>query len=447
MLNISEKKLENATIELQIGVPVEKVESEYQTVFKKFREIAKIDGFRKGKAPLHLVENKYQKEVDIEVAENLLKNTFIEAIQEKALNPIAFPKYEFNSISRNQPFSFKAIFEVSPTIELGNYTNIPADEPACSITDENVQTEVDSVRERFAKIDKKEDSASIQNGDYVKLKVRRIDDVDEAELDKVEFKEYSIIVGKTKDESALDRHITGMKINEERKIDVKYPKGYYLSELAGQKATYHVIVSEISSFELPELDLEFAKKIGYESVDEFMHKTREYLEKYVNERSKGEAKGLILKTIVEASTFDIPEIMINNEMQDHFQQTRESVGYYSENMDEFATMMGQDPDDFRNKMRERAIQMVKTSLSLVEIAKKENLKVDENRYKETIENIAKKNNTTSEEIEKIITENNSRQNIESKLLLDSAMDFIYEKAKIKKLKPVNLEDFLKDYSR
>lgn len=444
MLNISEKKLENATIELQIDVPVEKVESEYQAVFNKLKNIVKIDGFRKGKAPLHMVENRFREEADHEVAENLLKNVFIEAIQEKELHPIALPSYQFDTITRDHPFTFKATFEISPTVNLGNYTGIAVDEPACSITEENVKAEIDSIRERFAKIDKKADSAIIHNGDYVKLKVRRIDDVDEAGLDAVEFKEYSIIVGKTKDESALDRHILGLKINEEKNIDVKYPKAYYLSDLAGQKATYHVIISEINSFELPELNPEFVKNMGYESVEELTIKTREYLEKYVKERSIGDAKGQILKTIVEGSTFDIPDTMIIEEMHDLFRQTQESVGYKSDDIEEFASIMGQNVEEFRKKLRERATQMVKTSLALMEIAKKEELKIDETRYKEVIENIAKKNNTSIEEIEKIIIENNSRQSIETKLLIDSAMEFIYENAKVKKLKPVSLEEFLKN---
>jgi trigger factor len=444
MLNISEKKLENATIELQIDVPVEKVESEYQSVFNKLKNIVKIDGFRKGKAPLHLVENRFRDEADHEVAENLLKNVFIEAIQEKELRPIALPRYQFDTITRDQPFTFKATFEISPTVNLGNYKGIAAEEPSCSITEENVKTEIDSIRERYAKIEKKADTDIIQNGDYVKLKVRRIDDVDEANLSTVEFKEYSIIVGKTKDESALDRHILGLKINEEKNIDVKYPKAYYLSDLAGQKATYHVIISEINSFELPELNQDFVKNMGYESIEELTIKTRDYLEKYVRERSIGEAKGQILKTIVEGSTFDIPDTMILEEMHDLFRQTQESVGYKSDNIEEFASIMGQNVDEFRQKLRERATQMVKTSLSLMEIAKKEELKIDENRYKEVIENIAKKNNTSSDEIEKIITENNSRQSIETKLLIDGSMEFIYENAKVKKLKPVSLEEFLKN---
>ena len=132
----------------------------------------------------------------------------------------------------------------------------------CTVNDDNVQAEIDAIRERFAKIDKKGDGALIQNGDLAKIKVKRIDDVEASERDKVEFKEYQIVVGRSKDESALDKFITGMKVNEEKEVDVKYPKDYYLPDLAGQKVKYHVVISEISSMDLPELNDEFVKKLG-----------------------------------------------------------------------------------------------------------------------------------------------------------------------------------------
>ncbi|OHD70114.1 MAG: trigger factor [Spirochaetes bacterium RBG_16_49_21] len=444
MLNISEKKLENATIELRIDVPVEKVESAYTAVFDKLKNTVKIDGFRKGRAPLHIVENRFKKEADKEVAENLLTNTFIEAIQEKHLRPIGLPRYEFDVVFRDKPFTFKAIFEISPTVELGRYKGIAAEEAVCTITDADVEAEIDAVRERYAKINKKDDGAAVQNGDLVRLKVKRIDDVEQADLDKVEFKEYSIVAGKSKDESALDKHITGMIINEERNIDIKYPKSYYPDDLAGQKVTYHVVISEIGEIVLPELNEEFAKKVGYESIEEFTAKTREQLEKYVTGRARGDAKGEILKEIVEESRFDIPETMIANEMNELFLKAQESIGYRSDDMEKFAAAVGQDPEVFRNDLRERAARMIKTSLALMEIARKEELKIDENRFKEVIETIAKNNNKTAAEIEKIVAENDSRHNIESELLLDSAMEFIYKNAKIKGRKPVSLDEFLKN---
>ncbi len=447
MLNITEKKLENARMELQISVPIEKVELEYKAVFDKFKNYAKIDGFRKGKAPLQMVEARYQKEADQEVAENLLKSMFLEAVQEKQYTPIAYPRYEFDRISRQEPFSFKATFEVPPTVELGKYKGLSADEQVCEIVDQDVEAEITAMRERMAKIDKKEEAAQVQNGDLVKIKVKRVDDVVASERESVDFKEYQIVVGRSKDESALDKHITGMKVNEEKEVDVKYPKDYYLTDLAGQKVKYLVVVIEISMMELPALDEEFAKKTGYETIEQYRTKTREYLDKYIIEKTKGDAKAQILKQIVEDSKYDIPESMIESEMSRLFKRTCESVGYYSENLDEFASIMGIEPDAFRNKLHDEATQTIKTTLALSEIAKKEEMKVDENRYKEVVENIAKRNNKTVEEIEKIITENDTRENIETELLLDGAMEFIYDNAKVKKLKSITFEEFTRTRGR
>lgn len=447
MLNITEKKLENATMELQISVPIEKVELEYKAVFDKFKNHVKIDGFRKGKAPLSMVEARFRKEADQEVAENLLKSVFLEAVQEKQYTPIAYPRYEFEKISREEPFTFKAVFEVPPTVELGKYKGLAADEQVCEISDSDVESEITAMRERMAKTDKKEEGALVQNGDLVKIKVKRFDDVAPADRENVDFKEYQIVVGRSTDDSALDKHVTGMKLNEEKEVEVKYPKDYYISDLAGQKVKYHVVVSEINSMELPALDQEFAGKMGYESVDQFRTKTREYLEKYITEKTKGDAKAQILKQIVEDSKYDLPESMIQNEMNRLFKKTCESVGYYSENMDEFASLMGVEPEAFRNRLRDEATQTIKTTLALSEITKKEDMKVDENRYKEVVENIAKRNNKTVEEIEKIISENDTRENIETELLLDGAMDFIYENAKIKKLKAISFEEFARARGR
>ena len=135
--------------------------------------------------------------------------------------------------------------------------------------------------------------------------------------------------------------------------------------------------------------------------------------------------------------------MILNEMESLFRRTRESVGYHSDNLEEFAAIMGLEKDAFVNRLREEAAQSIKTSLVLSEIAKNEELAVDPKRYAEVIENIAKRNGKTVEEIEKAIAENNSRETIESELLLDGAMELIYENAKVKMLKPISYKEFAK----
>lgn len=441
-MNITEKKLENATVELQIEVPADRVEIEYKAVFDKIKNSAKLDGFRKGKAPLPMIESHYREKADQEVAGNLAKQIFFDAVTEKHLTPITEPRFDFEKINRGEIFSFKAVFETPPTVELGKYKEISAEEKVCEIKNSDVEDEINSMRERQSKVNPKEGGA-VANSDFIKLKVKRIDDVEKDEIDNVEFREYSMVVGKSKDQYAFDKYVVDMKLDEEKEVTIKYPKDYFVSEYANQKVKFIIKISEINTMELPALDDEFAKLMNFETVEEFKTKTKENLENFVTERSKGGAKATILKTIVDSSKFEIPESLILNEMASLFQKTQQRFGYQFESIEQFASMMGMKVDEYRTKLHEEAEQSVKTTLILSEIAKKEELKVSEERYKEVIERIAKSNNKTIEEIEELVRKNNSRQNIEYELLLDSAMDTIYENAKIKKLKPVSFEEFVR----
>ncbi len=149
---ISEKKLDNAVVELEIEVPVEKVEQEYKTVFNKIQKNAKVDGFRQGKAPRQIVETKYKEYADGEVAENLARSSVIEAMEKASLAPITEPKFHYTAVNREEAFKFKAFFEVMPTVELGNYTGIKAEEPSVSVTEADVDNEINAIRKGSHKL-------------------------------------------------------------------------------------------------------------------------------------------------------------------------------------------------------------------------------------------------------------------------------------------------------
>ncbi len=440
---LSEKKLENAVVELEIEVPVEKVELEYKAVFENIKKNTKLDGFRKGKAPVQMIETKYKEYAGEEVAANLSKSTFFEAVEKNDLAPIVEPNIHYDEIKRNEPFKYKATFEVMPSVELGDYSGLEIDEWACNITDSDVDSEIDSMLERFAETEVLEDAA-VENGNMVKFMLKRVDDVPEDAVEAMEFKEYSIVVGKSKDEYTLDKHIVGMKVDEEKKVDIDYPESYYIKDFAGKTVTYVVKIAEISKVKLPELNDEFAVKSGYESLEDMTTKTREYLAKFVGDRISSDVRNGLIAEIEQNSTFDIPESMVMNEMYSIFQKTQQRIGYQAESIDQFATMMGLDPDEYRSKIREDAVKTVKNTLVLSEIVKKEDLKVAEDKYKEVIANLSVQMGKTPEEIEKLIEDNNNRSSVEHDILLDQAMDFIYDNAKIKKLDAVTLEEFVKN---
>ncbi len=441
---LSEKKLENAVVELEIEIPIERVEIEYKAVFNKLQKNAKIDGFRLGKVPLTLVETKYKDYAGEEVAENLVKSTFYDAVEKKELSPIVEPRIAYDSIAREATFKYKATFEVMPSIELGQYISVDAEEKVCKITKEDVLSEIDTVRERFAKMDVIEDANAVASkGNLVKFNLKRTDNVSKEEADHLDFKEYSIIVGKSKDEYTLDKHLLKMKKGEEKSISIKYPKDYSIKELAGESVTYLVNIIEISSVELPEFNDEFALKSGYETAEDMKIKTQEYLEKFVKDRISTEVKNDLINKIVEKSTFDIPESMVMNEMYSIFKKTQARVGYNAESIEQFAMVLGIDPEEYRIKLREDSLKSIKNTLVLSEIAKKEEITASEEKYQEILFNIAKQMGKTVEEIEAMIEQNNSRSSVENDIILDGAMDIVYEKAKIKKLSSVTLEEFVK----
>ncbi|MBN1534653.1 MAG: trigger factor [Spirochaetes bacterium] len=432
-------------MELQIDVPVDVVESEYTSVLEKLQKMVKIDGFRKGKAPMGLVETRYIQQADKEVAENLVQRSFMDAVSEKQYTPIAQPHYSFERIKRGEAFTFKAVFETPPTVVLGKYREIAADERTVAIKDSDVDDEITALREREAKITKRE-SGAVKNGDYVKIKVKRLNDPSQDKGTPPAYKDYTIIVGKSKDASSLDKYIVGMTAGEERDIDVKYPKDYYIKDLAGERVTYSVRVEEISDFELPDLNDEFSQKHQFTSVAEMKTKMKENIEKYVTEKNRSDAKASILQAIIENSTFDIPESMVQTEMVLLFRKMQERIGYQIDSIDKFAQIFGIDKDEFLQKLRDEATQSIKTSLVLHEIAKEESLQVAPERTEEVITAIAQRNNKTVEEINQMMEQSNGRPRIENELLMDQSMDFIYDQAKVKKLKSIPYEEFMRGAS-
>ncbi len=442
-MQITEKKLENAVVELQIDIPNEMVKHQYDAVFEKIQKTAKVDGFRKGKAPLKIIEVKYHKHADEDVANNLAKEYFIQAVKEKGMKPITEPVYEFNSINRDEPFSFKAVFEVFPTVELGKFKQIPAEERSCSVSDEDVARELDVLQENYSRIEKKEDGSAVQNSDNIKLKLKRIDNIDSSEIEKTPFREFSIIVGKSKDKYTIDKETLGMKIGEEKEIEITYPKDYSVSELAGKKVKYLIGIIEINKMILPDVNDEFAKRLNYESLNDMKSKIRENIDTYIKDKIKNEVKSDIMKHIFENSKFDIPDSMIRREMNSIYQKTCSKIGFTG-NIDELEATYGINKEEFLNKIRGEAVQSIKTGIVLHEIGKVEDIKVSDDMINDAIVKISKQSNTTIEKIEEIISQGDNRDELINDLKYEAAFNFIYDNAKIKKLKPVKFEELVKE---
>ena len=453
-MNIVEKKLEDSAVEVQITIAADKVDLEFKSVFDEISKTAKVDGFRKGKVPLSIVESKFSTEATFKVTENLVKMGTIDAINEKKINPIGPPKYDKVKLVKGEDFTFKAIFEIFPTIQLGDYKGIKAKERVCEIREIDIKNEVEAMREKQAEVIPKEDSAGglkTTNGDLVKLKLKRLDKVPEEteeENKKDKFEEHQVVIGKSPDKFAVDKYILGLAKGESKEIEIEYPQNYHLDNFKGKKVKYLVEIVEISQMNLPEYNDDFAKEMQYESKDDLENKIKDYLEKFVSSRIRSETVSRILDEIVEKSKFELPKTMIANEMLSFFRNRLQGMNMPPEYITEFIKKLQEDsaeiPADFKEKLREDAIKSVRSTLVLAEIARKENLEVPKEKYQEAIQNIAHRTNKPVEEVEEIISKNNTRENIEHELLLDEAMNFIYKNAALSKGESIFLDELLKN---
>jgi trigger factor len=303
--------------------------------------------------------------------------------------------------------------------------------------------EIENIREQHATVSKKEEGQSITKGDIAKIKVKRIDNVKPELVDAAEYRDVTVLAGQREDEFEFDSHVTGMNLDQEKDVTFTYPKDYQYKSLAGQTQTYKVKIAEIQKRTLPELDDEFAKDCGdYESLDDMKKKTREKIEKFVSDKGRGEAKGEILKKIVDNSTYEIPDTMIEEERNAVFDRLCQRIGFKAESVEQIAPFFGMKPDDLSAKLREEAIQSIKTILAVTEITKKEELKASEEQFNESITNIASSMKKDIEEIRKMTEQDGVRARIESEILYNNTVDFVYEQAKVKKLKPESFKDFM-----
>ncbi|MCX7677660.1 MAG: trigger factor [Spirochaetes bacterium] len=442
---LEEKKLKNATVEMVIEVPQSRVEVEYKSVIDRIAKNAKIDGFRRGKAPLSLVESKFEKEATSEVIENLLKTTYIEVLQEKEYKPIGIPSFQLESFNKNHSLKYRVRFEVMPTVELGNYRGVAVKERTCKVSEEDVEREINDLREKYARISKKEQGAKVEKGDLLRLGVKRIDNVNSEEAEAMPYKEYTIIVGKSESEHALDKYVIGLSVGQTKEITIKYPKDYEFKDLAGQKITYKVKIEEISKMDLPNADDEFAKDVSnFSTIAELKENIRSYFEKVSSNAARAEVMEAIKNAILEKSSFDIPESLVKAEESSLLRRFAKRFNLEVANVEEFCAKMGFPLEDFKKRLYEEALKDVKWEIARLEIARKEGIAVTDEDYKNELEIMAQQSNMSVSELEKHIEKNDARERIEHEVLLSKVDNFLYNNAKIDKQKAVSYFDFMKN---
>ncbi|KRG13340.1 trigger factor [Lederbergia galactosidilytica] len=421
------EKLEGNKGVLTVEVDVKTVNEGLDQAFKKVSKDINIPGFRKGKVPRPLFEKRFGVESLFQDAlDFILPESYAKAVEEAGIEPVDRPEIDIEQMEKGKELIFTATVIVKPEVKLGEYKGLEVEKLDDSVSDNDVEEELKTLQERQAELVVKEDGA-VEDGDTVVIDFEGF--VDGEAFEGGQSDNYSLEIGSGSFIPGFEEQLIGVKSGEEKDVVVTFPEEYHAAELAGKEATFKVKLHEIKAKELPELDDEFAKDVDEEA--ETLEELKANIKNRLTEEKKNEAEQKLKNDLVEKATenaeIDLPEVMVDNEMDQMMQEFEQRLQMQGMNLDLYFQFSGQSEEDLRSQMKEDAEKRVKTSLTLEAIAKAENLEVDDSAVDEELNKMAEMYKMEVDEVKKIMSANMS--SLKADLKLQKAIDVLVENSK------------------
>lgn len=420
-----EKKEGNEGL-LKVTVPAEKVDKALDQAFKKVVKQINVPGFRKGKVPRPIFEQRfgvealYQDAVDI-----LLPETYGEAIDETGINPVAQPEINVTQIEKGKDFEFEATVTVEPEVQLGDYKGLEIEKQDSELTDEDLQEAIDHSLGHLADMVVKEDGA-VENGDTVNIDFDGY--VDGEQFEGGQADGYDLEIGSGSFIPGFEDQLVGVKTGEEKDVVVTFPEEYHAEELAGKEATFKTKVNEIKYKEVPELDDEIANELDSDanSVDEYKENLRKRLSEQKAEEAENVEKEEAINKATDNATIDIPQAMIDTELDRMVQEFGQRIQQQGLDLQTYFQISGQDESQLREQMKDDAEQRIKTNLTLSAIADKENIEATDEDIDKELEKMSKQFNISVEDIKNTL---GNTDIIKNDVRIQKVIDLLRDNAK------------------
>lgn len=417
---------------MTITVPAARVDSEVNERINKAARTVRMDGFRPGKVPVAVVKKRFGASIRQEALGDLIRDTFYEAVTQEKLNPAGFPTIESVKDEANADVAFVATFEVYPEVTLGDLSAIKVERPVAEITDADVDKMIDTLRRQRATWADSSDAA--KDGD--RLDIDFDGTVEGVAFEGGSSKGFSLVLGSNRMIPGFETGLIGAKAGEERSLNVTFPADYQAENLKGKAAVFKVKVNKVEAPVLPELDEAFIKSFGIKDggLDKFRADVRKNMERELKQAVKNKVKGQVLEGLVSVHTVDVPKAMVQNEIGRQRQNMMRQFGGNARNIN---------PDMLPDELfAEQAKRSVTLGLVIGEIIKSADLKVDADRVRTLIEEIAESYETPSEVVNWYYGNQEQMQQIEAVVLEDQVVEHVLGKSQVSD-KPGSYEEILR----
>jgi len=410
--------------ELDLEIPAEEVSKATEKVAKDFAKLARVPGFRPGKAPIALIKKRFADDIKGEVLQTLVPEHVEKAVAEQKLTPVSQPQVDKLEFHEGQPVKFRASFEVLPEFSLSNYKNLEIEMPEMAITDASVASTLTEMQQRAATFAPVEGRV-VQNDDFVQVKL-----VGTPEGGGEPLNAESVLchVGAEETMEPFNENLRGANIGDHKNFDVEYPADYPDAKLAGKKFHYSVDVLGIKTKKLPELNDEFAKDVSdATSLDELKKKVREGLEQERDHRQKDLQREKVLAELVKLHDFPVPDSLVEHQMDVRLERVVRSLA--QQGVDPRAVNV--DWVSLRKRQEERAKDDVKAELVVDRIATEEKIEVNDEELEHELEHMASHSGESAEAIRARLTKQGALDRMKAKLRSDKTVDWLAQIARVK----------------
>ena len=426
-MSLQVEKLENNTAKLTIEVPAEEFDKAIMKAYQKNKNKFNVPGFRKGKVPYAMVEKMYGAAVFYEDAANyVIPDAYANAATESELEIVARPDINVTQIEKGKTFIFEAEVTLKPEIKLGKYKGVKVEAMDTTVTDEDVQAELDKVKEQNARLVAADDKA-VEDGDQTTIDFEGFVDGEAFEGGKGE--DYPLTIGSHSFIDTFEEQLIGKKVGEEVEVNVTFPEEYQAKELAGKPAMFKVTIKEIKVKEYPEIDDDFAQDVSeFDTLDEYKADIKKNLEDKKTQEAEADKESKVIEAIVKDSEMDIPEKMIEAQAQQMLEEFAQNIAMQGISFEQYLQFTGATVEQLREQVTPQAKARVESSLVLEAIVKAEKIEATDEEFDEEVKKMAERYQMECDKINELLSDDD-KNNIKADICAKKAAKLVVEKAK------------------
>ena len=427
-MSLQVEKLEKNMAKLTIEVPAEEFDAAIKNAYNKNKNKFSIPGFRKGKAPLAMLEKMYGAGIFYEDAANeVIDASYPKAAEESKEEIVSTPEIKVTQIEKGKAFIYEATVALKPEVTLGEYKGVEVKKAEAVVTDEDVENELTAARKKNGRLIDVEDG-TIEDGDNTIIDFTGY--IDDKTFDGGAGTDYPLVIGSHSFIEGFEDQLIGKKKGETCDVNVTFPAEYHADELAGKPAKFVVTIKEVKRNELPELNDEFASEVSdFDTLDEYKADIRKKLQEKKEQDAKVENENNVIEKVVENAQMELPQPMVDTqarEMVENYARRLQSQGL---NINDYMKYTGMTPEKLMEQMRPEAEKRIKTRLVLEKVVEVDNVEVSDEKLDEQINEIAASYKLEGAKLKEMMGEREKEQ-IREDLKVQAAIDLLVEQAKL-----------------